>query len=179
MIADRRRQWHAEPCNARRRSGRPLLGWALGEWSGAPHGALGVIDSSARPRPFTPEVAALADAIHARYRALVLVALRRAAHRGAGRATSQPRGTVQMTEIEVEVQGELHVGPPRTRASRLGWVASGRGSCSCASCGQLDERAPVRFAQLRDPEDFPGQLGLSCTGASTITGMRRFAARRS
>jgi integrase len=67
-----------------------------------------------------------------RYRALVLVAVYGGLRIGglAGLRRSRVdllRGIVQMTEIEVEVQGVLHVGPPRTRASRLGWVASGRG----------------------------------------------------
>jgi integrase len=75
-------------------------------------------------RFLTPaEVATLADAIGARYRALVLVG----AYGGlriwelAGLRRSRVdllRGKVTVAEIVVEVRGILHVGPPKTRAGR-------------------------------------------------------------
>ena len=75
-------------------------------------------------RFLTPaEVATLADAIQLRYRALVLVAayggLRIGELAGLRRGrVDLLRGTVQMAEIVVEVRGVLHIGPPKTRASR-------------------------------------------------------------
>jgi integrase len=75
-------------------------------------------------RFLTPaEVATLADAIVPRYRALVLVGAYGGLRIGelAGLRRSRVdllRGTVQVAEIVVEVRGVLHVGPPRTRASR-------------------------------------------------------------
>ena len=75
-------------------------------------------------RFLTPaEVATLADAIHTRYRALVLVAAYGGLRIGelAGLRRSRVdllRGTVQVAEIVVEVRGVLHIGPPKTRASR-------------------------------------------------------------
>jgi integrase len=75
-------------------------------------------------RFLTPaEVAALADAIAPRYRALVLVGAYGGLRIGelAGLRRSRVdllRGTVQVAEIVVEVRGILHVGPPKTRASR-------------------------------------------------------------
>jgi Phage integrase, N-terminal SAM-like domain len=74
-------------------------------------------------RFLTPaEVATLAEAIHQRYRALVLVGayggLRIGELAGLRRGrVDLLRGTVQVAEIVVEVQGVLHVGPPKTRAS--------------------------------------------------------------
>jgi len=69
------------------------------------------------------EVATLADAIQPRYRALVLVAAYGGLRIGelAGLRRSRVdllRGTVQVAEIVVEVRGVLHIGPPKTRASR-------------------------------------------------------------
>jgi integrase len=69
------------------------------------------------------EVATLADAIDRRYRALVLVAAYGGLRIGelAGLRRSRVdllRGTVTVAEIVVEVRGVLHVGPPKTRASR-------------------------------------------------------------
>jgi len=75
-------------------------------------------------RFLTPaEVATLADAIHTRYRALVLVGayggLRIGELAGLRRCrVDLLRGTVQVAEIVVEVRGVLHIGPPKTRASR-------------------------------------------------------------
>src|SRR4030095_1860803 len=75
-------------------------------------------------RFLTPaEVAALADVIRLPYRALVLVGAYGGLRIGelAGlrrRRVDLLRGTVQVAEIVVEVQGVLHVGPPKTRASR-------------------------------------------------------------
>jgi hypothetical protein len=73
-------------------------------------------------RFLTPaEVTTLADAIKARYRALVLVgALRWSAHRGAGRAAPGPRRPAARDghggRDRREVRGVLHIGPPKTRA---------------------------------------------------------------
>jgi integrase len=69
------------------------------------------------------EVATPADAIDRRYRALVLVAAYGGLRIGelAGLRRSRVdllRGTVTVAEIVVEVRGVLHVGPPKTRASR-------------------------------------------------------------
>jgi len=75
-------------------------------------------------RFLTPaEVATLAAAIDRRYRALVLVGAYGGLRIGelAGLRRSRVdllRGTVQVAEIVVEVRGVLHVGPPKTRASR-------------------------------------------------------------
>ena len=75
-------------------------------------------------RFLTPaEVAGLADAIGSRYRALVLVGayggLRIGELAGLRRKRVDVlRGTVTVAEIVVEVQGVLHIGPPKTRASR-------------------------------------------------------------
>src|SRR5919201_1153371 len=75
-------------------------------------------------RFLTPaEVARLADAIHPRYRALVLVGayggLRIGELAGLRRhRVDLLRGTVRVAEIVVEVEGVLHVGPPKTRAGR-------------------------------------------------------------
>jgi integrase len=69
------------------------------------------------------QVAALADAIDRRYRALVLVGAYGGLRIGelAGLRRSRVdllRGTVQVAEMVVEARGVLHVGPPKTRASR-------------------------------------------------------------
>jgi integrase len=69
------------------------------------------------------EVAILAEAIQPRYRALVLVGAYGGLRIGelAGlrrRRVDLLRGTVQVAEIVVEVGGVLHIGPPKTRASR-------------------------------------------------------------
>jgi integrase len=69
------------------------------------------------------EVVTLVDAIDRRYRALVLVGAYGGLRIGelAGLRRSRVnllRGTVQVAEILVEVRGVLHVGPPKTRASR-------------------------------------------------------------
>jgi integrase len=69
------------------------------------------------------EVAALADAIDPRYRALVLLGAYGGLRIGelAGltrRRVHLLRGTVEVAEVAVEVSGHLHVGPPKTRASR-------------------------------------------------------------
>src|SRR4030095_16310993 len=75
-------------------------------------------------RFLTPaEVAALADVIRLPYRALVLVGAYGGLRIGelAGLRRSRVdllRGAVQVAEIVVEVQGVLHIGPPKTRASR-------------------------------------------------------------
>jgi integrase len=75
-------------------------------------------------RFLTPaEVATLADAIQPRYRALVLVGAYGGLRIGelAGLRRSRVdllRGTVTVAEIVVEVRGVLHIGPPKTRASR-------------------------------------------------------------
>jgi integrase len=75
-------------------------------------------------RFLTPaEVATLADAIQPRYRALVLVGAYGGLRIGelAGLRRSRVdllRGTVTVAEIVVEVRGVLHMGPPKTRASR-------------------------------------------------------------
>jgi len=75
-------------------------------------------------RFLTPaEVVTLADAIVPRYRALVLVGAYGGLRIGelAGLRRSHVdllRGTVQVAEIVVEVRGVLHMGPPKTRASR-------------------------------------------------------------
>jgi integrase len=75
-------------------------------------------------RFLTPaEVATLADAIAPRYRALVLVGAYGGLRIGelAGLRRSRVdllRGTVTVAEIVVEVRGVLHIGPPKTRASR-------------------------------------------------------------
>jgi integrase len=75
-------------------------------------------------RFLTPaEVATLAEAIRPRYRALVLVgaygSLRIGELAGLRRGrVDLLRGTVTVAEIMVEVQGVLHMGPPKTRASR-------------------------------------------------------------
>jgi integrase len=75
-------------------------------------------------RFLTPEeVATLAEAIQPRYRALVLVGANGGLRIGElgglrrGRVDLH-RGTVQVAEIVVEVRGVLHIGPPKTRASR-------------------------------------------------------------
>jgi len=75
-------------------------------------------------RFLTPgEVATLAEAIQPRYRALVLVGayggLRIGELAGLRRGrVDLLRGTVQVSEIVVEVRGVLHIGAPKTRASR-------------------------------------------------------------
>jgi integrase len=75
-------------------------------------------------RFLTPaEVATLADAIQPRYRALVLVGAYGGLRIGelAGLRRSRVdllRGTVTVAEVVVEVRGVLHMGPPKTRASR-------------------------------------------------------------
>jgi integrase len=75
-------------------------------------------------RFLTPaEVARLADAIVPRYRVLVLVGayggLRIGELAGLRRKrVDLLRGTIQVAEILVEVRGVLHIGPPKTRASR-------------------------------------------------------------
>jgi integrase len=75
-------------------------------------------------RFLTPaQVTALADVIRPRYRALVLVGayggLRIGELAGLRRGrVDLLRGTVQVAEMVVEVRGVLHVGPPKTRASR-------------------------------------------------------------
>jgi integrase len=75
-------------------------------------------------RFLTPaEVASLAEVIRLRYRALVLVGAYGGLRIGelAGlrrRRVDLLRGTVQVAEIVIEVRGVLHVGPPKTRASR-------------------------------------------------------------
>src|ERR671913_2070927 len=75
-------------------------------------------------RFLTPtEIVALAEAIRPTYRALVFVGAYGGLRIGelAGLRRSRIdllRGTVQVAEIVVEVRGVLHVGPPKTRASR-------------------------------------------------------------
>ena len=75
-------------------------------------------------RFLTPaEVATLADTIQPRYRALVVVGAYGGLRIGelAGLRRSRVdllRGTVTVAEIVVEVGGVLHIGPPKTRASR-------------------------------------------------------------
>jgi integrase len=75
-------------------------------------------------RFLTPaEVARLADAIHSRYRALVLLGayggLRMGELAGLRRGrVDLLRGTVDVAEIVVEVHGQLYTGPPKTRAGR-------------------------------------------------------------
>src|ERR687897_216966 len=75
-------------------------------------------------RFLTPaEIITLADAIRPLYRTLVLVGayggLRIGELAGLRRGrVDLLRGTVQVAEIVVEVRGILHVGPPKTRASR-------------------------------------------------------------
>jgi integrase len=75
-------------------------------------------------RFLTPaEVATLTEAIAPRYRALVLVGAYGGLRIGelAGLRRSRVdllRGTVTVAEIVVEVRGVLHIGPPKTRASR-------------------------------------------------------------
>jgi integrase len=75
-------------------------------------------------RFLTPaEVAGLAEAIDPRYRALVLLGAYGGLRIGelAGlqrRRVHLLRGTVEVVSIAVEVGGRLHVGPPKTRASR-------------------------------------------------------------
>lgn len=69
------------------------------------------------------EIAALADAIDARYRALVLLGayggLRAGEMFGLRRARLDLlRGTVDVAEIAVEVRGHFFYGPPKTRAGR-------------------------------------------------------------
>ena len=69
------------------------------------------------------EVARLADVIEPRYRALVLVASYGGLRIGelAGlrrRHVDLLRGTVEVSEIVTEAGGVIHVGPPKTRASR-------------------------------------------------------------
>jgi integrase len=69
------------------------------------------------------EVATLAEAIQPRYRALVLVGAYGGLRIGELAGLRRPRvdllhGTVQVAEIVVEVGGVLHIGPPKTRASR-------------------------------------------------------------
>jgi integrase len=75
-------------------------------------------------RFLTPtQVAELADAIHAHYRALVLVGAYGGLRIGelAGlrrRRVDLLHGLVEVAEILTEVRGELFVGPPKTRAGR-------------------------------------------------------------
>jgi integrase len=75
-------------------------------------------------RFLTPaEVATLAAAIAPRYRALVLVGAYGGLRIGELAGLRRNRvdllhGTVQVAEIVVEVRGVLHIGPPKTRASR-------------------------------------------------------------
>ena len=75
-------------------------------------------------RFLTPvEIARLADTIRPPYRALVLVGAYGGLRIGelAGlrrRRVDLLHGTVQVAEIVVEVRGVLHIGPPKTRASR-------------------------------------------------------------
>lgn len=75
-------------------------------------------------RFLTPlEVARLADTIDERYRALVLVAAYGGLRIGELAALRRERvdllrGTVEVAEVLTEVSGNLHVGPPKTRASR-------------------------------------------------------------
>jgi integrase len=69
------------------------------------------------------EVVTLADAIAPRYRPLVLVGAYGGLRIGelAGLRRNRVdllRGTVTVAEIVVEVRGVLHIGPPKTRASR-------------------------------------------------------------
>jgi integrase len=73
--------------------------------------------------PALIEVAHLADVIDPRYRALVLVGAYGGLRIGelAGLRRSRVdllRGTVEVVEIVVDVQGVVEVGPPKTRASR-------------------------------------------------------------
>jgi integrase len=70
-----------------------------------------------------PEVATLADAIHGRYRALVLVGAYGGLRIGelAGLRRNRVdllRGTVTVAEIITEPKGQLQIGPPKTRAGR-------------------------------------------------------------
>jgi integrase len=75
-------------------------------------------------RFLTPQqVARLADAIEPRYRALVLLGAYGGLRIGelAGLRPARVdllRGRVEVAEILVEVRGTIHVGPPKTRASR-------------------------------------------------------------
>ena len=69
------------------------------------------------------EVATLAEAIQPRYRALVLVGAYGGLRIGELAGLRRSRvdllgGTVTVAEIVVEVRGVLHIGPPKTRASR-------------------------------------------------------------
>jgi integrase len=69
------------------------------------------------------EVARLADAIHSRYRALVLLGAYGGLRMGELAGLRRGRvdllsGTVDVAEIVVEVHGQLYTGPPKTRAGR-------------------------------------------------------------
>ncbi len=69
------------------------------------------------------EVTRVADAIHPRYRALVLLkaygGLRIGELAGLKRGRMDLlRGSVEVAEVLVEVEGRLHTGPPKTRAGR-------------------------------------------------------------
>jgi integrase len=99
--------------------------------------------------PDPAEVATLADAIASRCRALVLVGAYGGLRIGelAGlrrRRVDLLRGTVTVAEMVVEVWGVLHVGPPKTRASRrtvgLPWF--------------VVEELAVHLAAPGDPEGF-------------------------
>jgi integrase len=101
-------------------------------------------------RFLTPaEVTVLAAAIHPRYRALVLVGayggLRIGELAGLRRGrVDLLRGTVQVAEIVVEVQGVLHIGPPKTRASRR----------TVGLPRFVAEELSVHMAEPGDPEAF-------------------------
>ncbi len=75
-------------------------------------------------RFLTPvQVATLADSIDGQYRALVLVAAYGGLRIGELAGLRRERvdllhGTIEVVEIVTEVRGVLHIGPPKTRASR-------------------------------------------------------------
>jgi integrase len=95
------------------------------------------------------EVATLADAIQPRYRALVLVGayggLRIGELAGLRRTrVDLLRGTIQVAEIVVEVRGVLHIGPPKTRASRR----------TVGLPSFVAEELATHLAEPGDPESF-------------------------
>jgi integrase len=134
-------------------------------------------------RFLTPaEVATLAEAIHPRYRALVLVGayggLRIGELAGLRRGrVALLRGTVQVAEIVVEVRGVLHMGPPKTQASRrtVGLPRFVAEELAAHLAGRDDPEAFVFTASQGGPlrvTAFRARVWRPATRASGLDGLR-------